>query len=297
MTLDYELWDVFTDRPLAGNALAVVPDAEGLDDAAMQAIAGEFNLSETSFVLPSARADVRARYFTPRRELPMAGHPTIGTVFALERAGRAAGDALTLELGVGPTPVRLEREDGRLARAWMDQGAPRTLTAELDREGAARALGLDEGALAAGLPVEVGSAGVPFLLVPLADRDTLGRARPERAALAALVPPEHRFVLAFVPPDDGGEVRCRMFAEEGGIAEDPATGSAHGPLGAYLWRHGRLRAEGGEARFVSRQGVEMGRPSELRVRVRAGGGDGAEGPRVEVGGHAVRVGAGRLELP
>lgn len=121
----YELWDVFTTEPFLGNPLAVVPDADGLSEAQMQRIAFEFNLSETSFVLPSKTADVRARYFTPTRELPMAGHPSVGTVFALDNKGLFTGkDEVTLELGIGPVTMTLEREAGVLKRAWMDQGMP-----------------------------------------------------------------------------------------------------------------------------------------------------------------------------
>ena len=123
--LPYELWDVFTAEPFSGNPLAVVPDASGLSDEQMQRIANEFNLSETSFVLPSGTADVRARYFTPARELPMAGHPSVGTVYALEAKGAFKGKGeVTLELAVGPVTMTLERDGESLTRVWMDQGVP-----------------------------------------------------------------------------------------------------------------------------------------------------------------------------
>ena len=289
---EYELWDVFTARPLRGNPLAILPDAAGMDDASMQALAREFNLSETAFVLPSERADARARYFTPATELPMAGHPTIGTAFALDARGRLPGAAGRLELGVGVVGLRLERRQERLTRVWMDQGRPRRLAVVEQRGAAAGALGLDEEDLVPGRPLEVVSAGVPFLLVPLRDLAALARLHLDLAALTPFLPERHRAVFAFAMADGPALVRCRMFGEALGVVEDPATGSAHGPLGAYLAWHGLIDAAGDGATFVSRQGVEMGRASEIHVRVRLEGGE----PAVEVGGTAVRVAAGWLEL-
>lgn len=291
-SLPYELWDVFTDRPLGGNPLAVLTDARGLEEATMQSLAKEFHLSETSFVLPSERADARARYFTPARELPMAGHPTIGTAFALERRGVLRGARARLELGVGLVGLELEREAGRLTRVWMDQGRPERLGGVGDRAGVAGALGLEERQLHPSLPLEVVSAGVPYLLVPLEHRAALARARLDLEAVTPFVPREHRAVLAFTLDVDDGLVRARMFGEALGMIEDPATGSAHGPLGAYLAWHGVVDPSGAPVAFVSRQGVEMGRPSELHVRVRLEEGQ----PAVEVGGSAVRLAHGVLEL-
>ena len=302
--MEVEVWDVFAARALEGNALAVVPDADAPDAATMQAVAREFALSETVFVRPGPGGRPRLRIFTPARELPTAGHPTIGAAFALDRRGRLAGPSATFELGIGPVEVRLERDaHGRLVRAWMDQGRPRRLQAALDRTAAARALHLDEGALDPGLPVEVWSVGNPFLLVPVANADALARAALTLARLDGLIPAEHRAVLAFVPPRGGGPVRCRMFGEALGVVEDPGTGSAHGPLAAYLARHGRVpRPRGDEATDVaSVQGVEMGRPSHLTMRLRALP-DGvateaaAADVRVAVGGAAIRVMHGTLDL-
>ena len=294
----YELWDVFTTRPLQGNALAVLPDASGLETGAMQRLAREFNLSETAYVLPSERADARARYFTPVTELPMAGHPTIGTAFALEAQGRLPGPAARIELGVGVVALTLDRgEGGRLTQVWMDQGRPRRL-AEVDRRDAvAAALGLRREDLAGDLPLQVVSAGVPFLLVPVANTGALARVRLDLAALTPYLPEGHRAVFAFTldpdgPGAGGARVRCRMFGEAVGVVEDPATGSAHGPLGAYLAWQGAVDASAGPVTFLSRQGVEMGRASEVWVRVRIEDGE----PAVEVGGAAVRVATGWLEL-
>ncbi len=288
----FERWDVFTARPFGGNPLAVVLDAAGLDDAEMQALAREFNLSETAFVLPGEKAAVRARYFTPARELPMAGHPTVGTAFALDGRGVFGNDRGSIELGVGVVGLRFERAGGQLQRVWMDQGRPRRLARVADREGVATALGLGVDELDAELPIEVVSAGVPFLLVPLRDRSGLARARLDLARAAPFVPAEHRAVLAFTLDAEDAPVRARMFGEALGIVEDPATGSAHGPLGAFLAWTGVVDAARGPVEALSRQGVEMGRPSDIHLRIRLEGGE----PAVEVGGGAVRLARGVLEL-
>lgn len=299
--MDAEIWDVFTERPLAGNALAVRPDAGGLSDDEMQRLAREFDLSETVFVLPRPDGRPRLRIFTPARELPMAGHPTIGAAFALDRRGRLPGARATVELGIGPVELDLERaEDGRLTRVWMDQARPRRLATVDERPGVARALGLDAADLAPGVPVEVWSAGVPYLVVALRDLDALARSRLTLDLLGPWIDPDHRAVLAFVA-GEGGSPRCRVFGEAVGVVEDPGTGSAHGPLAAYLVRHGLTDPPSAGARTVleSRQGVEMGRPSTLAMRLRALPEDAARDATradvaVELGGTAVPVLEGRL---
>ena len=321
--MDVEIWDVFADRPLAGNALAVVHhdgefgDSEGgagrLGDAAMQRLAREFGFSETVFVRsggdPGREGDLpQLRIFTPARELPMAGHPTIGAAFSLDRRGVIAGPRATVASGIGPVQLVLDRDgDGGLRRAWMDQGRPRREAVVTDRSAVAAALGLAPGDLRAGLPIEAWSAGNPFLLVPLAGLDALGRARLDLTALGPWIDPDHRAVLAFVGPE-AGSLRCRMFGEALGVVEDPGTGSAHGPLAAYLVRHGLVPFPADDAGDVleSVQGVEMGRPSRLFMRVRPPGastGTTSTAPesadvradvRVEVGGRAVLVLEGRL---
>jgi trans-2,3-dihydro-3-hydroxyanthranilate isomerase len=293
MDLPYDLLDVFTTRPLAGNPLAVVMDARGLSDAQMQAVARELNLSETSFVLPSTTCDVRARFFTPTTELPMAGHPSVGTVYALYRRGLFKDrDTVTLELGAGPTEMRLERTGNALTRVWMHQGVP-TLGATFDKGAVARALGLTEAELEPDLPAQLGIAGHPFLLVPVVSLAALARVDVSLSTLAEVLGGEARAVFAFTQNTEtpGVGVRARMLGEALGVREDPATGSAHGPLGAYLAAHTDL-LEGEQAEFVSHQGVEMGRPSELFVRLERT----PDGVSVSVGGRAVRVGEGRLFL-
>ena len=290
----YELWDVFTGERFAGNPLAVVPDARGLTDAQMQRIANEFNLSETSFVLPQTAqrtVGVRARYFTPAQELPMAGHPSVGTVFALDKAGVFAGrDSVTLTLNVGPIEMSLEREGSILKRVWMNQGVPELLET-FDKAQVARALGLNVRDFEPDLPVQLGSAGNPFLLVPVRSLDALARVQVSLSALSQMLYNDHRGVFIFTRNTPEADVRARMFGVTNRLYEDPATGSAHGPLGAYLAAHTDVM-QGNSAEFVSHQGVEMGRKSELFVRLELM----AAGAQVSVGGAAVQVGAGELFL-
>jgi trans-2,3-dihydro-3-hydroxyanthranilate isomerase len=300
--------DVFTDRIFGGNQLAVFPEAVGISEAEMQAVAREMNYSETTFVLPASdsRALCRVRIFTPQSELPMAGHPVIGTTFALAHDSEIRpGDAspITLELGVGPLAVDILFEDNQLSFAWMHQPAPTFETWQGDRERLAAVLGLSADDLAADLPIERGSAGVPYVYIPLRSLEALGRARPGAGVAQALhdVDPHvgaYLFTLEGVPA--GVTARSRMFAPEVGVSEDAATGSAAGPFGVYLVRHGRIQPDAdGEARARIEQGVEMGRPSVLDVAVdveRASGSAG-EVRDVRVGGEAVFVAEGTLVLP
>jgi trans-2,3-dihydro-3-hydroxyanthranilate isomerase len=292
MKLPYEIWDVFTDKPLQGNPLALIPDASQLSDTQMQAVAKEFNLSETSFVLPSEKAEVRARYFTPSRELPMAGHPTIGTTFALHRHGKITGENFRLELQAGIFEIGLEHEKTKLARAWMNQGVPKKISEITDKSLVAKALNL-ENADVMDLPIEFVSAGNPFLMVPLASLDALAKARLKPSVFENANGLHVVGVFAFTTATERVKVRGRMFASGGvGVSEDPATGSAHGPLGWYLATHEMLEFQNDAAQFVSHQGVEMGRSSELHVRVTKTENDFS----VSVGGHAVLVAEGILHL-
>jgi trans-2,3-dihydro-3-hydroxyanthranilate isomerase len=302
MKRDYVHLDVFSDRAFHGNQLAVFTDATGLDAERMQHIANEMAFSETTFVFrsDSPDADARVRIFTPWRELPMAGHPTIGTAFALAANGfiKRETPQVTFALGVGPTPVLLEWDDGRLTFAWMRQPSPTFGFVARHIEQLAAGLGLDARDITESrLPAQSVSSGVPFLFVPLATREAVNRARADRSALqtffAANGEPELPvFVFSVQRGDDDATAFSRMFAPLFGVPEDPATGGASGPLGAYLLHHGVLTQQEAE-RMWSLQGVGMGRPSRIAISVLKRG----ENSDVRVGGACVSLGAGYLEVP
>jgi trans-2,3-dihydro-3-hydroxyanthranilate isomerase len=298
MSLPYLHYDVFTDEPLAGNQLAVFLDGRGLSAERMQAIAREMNFSESTFILPAdaAGTDVRMRIFTPANELPMAGHPTIGSTFALAEAGviRPGAARFVFGLGVGPVPVDLEWDGSRLRFAWMTQLAPAFGQPIDARDSVAAALGLSAGDLAGGLPVQEVSCGVAFLIVPLRSRETVDRAMSDPAAcrrLAASTGVNLPIYLFALDPSGSSEtIYSRMFAPEFGIGEDPATGGASGPVGCYLVRH-RLVAGDAAQRIVALQGAAMRRPSRIHIAIGERGGEIVE---VKVGGQAVLVGRGDL---
>ena len=291
--------DVFTGHLFGGNQLAVYPDGRGLSAETMQAIAKEMNYSETTFVLPAERpdTDARLRIFTPADELPMAGHPTIGSIFALARTGviAAGRDRFVFGLGVGPTPVSLTWQGDALTFAWMTQLSP-TFSPPIDnRRGAAAMLGLPEAAVKTGLPVQVVSCGMPILFVPLATRRDVDQAVLDRAAWQTFWASEGAsidcvFLFSTEPGPDGATAYSRMFAPELGIGEDPATGGASGPLGCYLVEYGVVSAENAHS-MLSLQGVKMGRPSAIHISI---GMDGGKISSVRVGGESVLAGEGVL---
>ncbi len=302
MRRHYQHLDVFADSAFSGNQLAVFTSADGLTDRHMQLIAAEMAFSETTFVLRPESPDViaRLRIFTPTRELPMAGHPTIGTTFALAAIGKIQPGApsVTLSLGVGLTDVMLEWDGSELSFAWMRQPAPRFGAVMLEYERLAAAIGVHTDEIGpGGLPAQQVSSGVPFLFVPLTTRDAVNRARPDRAALQAFFAADGEtelplFVFSLERERDA-TVFSRMFAPVFGIQEDPATGGASGPLGAYLVHHGVVR--GSEAaHMISLQGVAMGRPSRIAISVVGESGEIAD---VRVGGKCVRLGEGFLDVP
>jgi trans-2,3-dihydro-3-hydroxyanthranilate isomerase len=299
--LNYHRVDVFTDRAFGGNPLAVFTNGRGLATELMQTIAKEFNLSETTFVMPpdDSKHDWRVRIFTPMNELPMAGHPTVGTSFvlALEHLIEPAEPetTITLEEGVGPVPVRVEFREGQPVYAEMTQPLPRFGPRLEDRRAVAEMLSLEESDINTDLPVEVVSCGVPFLYVPLRSLDAARRARPRaelmERACEGIVPPE---VFAFTTEveHEGSTVHSRMFAPSLGITEDPATGAASGPLGCYLVRYGLVKGEAA-GDITSEQGIEMGRPSFVKIRVEQSGG---EVSAVKVGGQCYFMGEGFIEI-
>ena len=295
--------DVFTDRRFGGNQLAVFSDGRGLSGEAMQAIANEMNFSETTFVLPPEQddTDARMRIFTPADELPAAGHPTIGSTFALARAGVIAPDRETFVfgLGVGPTPVTMTWRDGELTFVWMSQKLPAFGATVSDPQATAEALGMQAAAVAGtGLPVQQVSCGVPFLFVPLATRRAVDSASLNRRGFDELraahgVQASGIFVFTTEPGNDKATVYSRMFAPDLGVGEDPATGIASGPLGCYLVRHKIVGADKAGA-MRSLQGVKMGRPSDVHISIAA---DSAGAiTSVRVGGEAVLVGEGILYI-
>jgi len=276
----YVVCDVFTDVPLAGNQLAVFTDARDLDEPTMQALAREMNFSETVFVLPPTvpDADVRIRIFTPVAELPFAGHPTLGSAFVL--GGPLAKIVIRLETGAGVVPVELEREGPRIVFGLMEQPLPRwepvTNAAEIFA-----AVGVS-GSL---LPVERYDLGPGHVFVELGSAAEVAALTPD---FAALVRATHDGVNCFAR--DGDRWKTRMFAPADGVAEDPATGSAAGPLAVHLARHGRIAF--GERIEIS-QGAELRRPSTLYAEAH---GTADRLDRVVVGGSAVVVARGEFSF-
>jgi trans-2,3-dihydro-3-hydroxyanthranilate isomerase len=275
----YVVCDVFTDTPLTGNQLAVFTDARELPEARLQELAREMNFSETVFVYPSESAHARIRIFTPVAELPFAGHPTLGSAFVL--AGPLQLDGITLETGKGVVPVRLEREGARIVFGRMEQPIP-TIAPYDDEAALFAALGVE----ASELPVELYDNGLANVYVTLPATDDVGALKPDFGRLVELPTVIHVSCIA----GSGSMWKTRMFAPADGVAEDPATGSAAGPLALHLARHGRI-AFGDEIEIT--QGVEIDRPSKLYARVE---GSAERVDRVEVGGSAVVVARGEFQL-
>ena len=301
MARRYVIYDVFTDRALAGNPLAVVFDGEGLDDTAMQAIAGEFNLSETVFIGPAdnpAHA-ARLRIFTPGRELPFAGHPTVGAAIAL--GSEAPDDAgsrrlMVLEEAIGPVRCALRMDESPYAEFDLP-ALPRQVPFEIDKAAVALALGIDADDIGfENHHVSVWAAGNSFVFVPLAGLGVAGRIRIDPATwldVAPAVDGHKASVYAYCRETIRHDCafHARMFAPGMGLPEDPATGSAVANFAGVIAHFDGL-AEGPSA-FLIEQGVEMGRPSQIRLEI-----DGRGGAihAARIGGHAVRVAEGTLAL-
>ena len=277
----YVVADVFTDEPLAGNQLAVFTDGRDLSEVDMQAIAREMNLSETVFVLPATSddADVRIRIFTPAVELPFAGHPTLGSAFVL--GGPLQKIVIRLETGAGIVPVTLEREGPKIVFGRMEQPVPAWETVA-DPAPILAALGVESSSL----PVVRYDLGPGHVYIGLDSPAAVQALRPDIAALAAATK-DGVNCFAHV---EANRWKTRMFAPNHGVVEDPATGSAAGPLAIHLARHGRIPF--GEQIEIS-QGAEINRPSTLFATVE---GEGDRIDRVEVGGSAVIVARGELGI-
>lgn len=292
--------DVFTTQALKGNPLAVVLDAEGLDDTRMQMIAAEFNLSETVFVFPPERAPHKAslRIFTPAAELPFAGHPTIGAAVLLalraaEQSGYAGPQTFVLEERAGPVSCAAEPTGEGAGRArFRAPGLPRVTHAAASAAAVAEALGL--------APQDIGfGAHAPsawgvakgFAMAPVSSLDALARIRPNEAAIRAITPADHAAIYAYARIDMDLTFRARMFAPGLGVAEDPATGSAAASFAGALMQFERLGD--GAHEVVIHQGVEMGRDSRIDLHLSI---DGGRLVGVEIGGAAVVVAEGTLRL-
>ena len=274
----YVVCDVFTNRPLAGNQLAVFTDARGIPEERLQALAKEMNFSETTFVFPpEGDGHVKMRIFTPAAEVPFAGHPTLGTAFVL--AGPLQLLEIRIETGSGTVPVRVEREGARIVFGRMEQPLPAIAPFERADEVQA-ALGVESE-----LPVERYDNGLPHVFVVVSSPAQVAALRPDQQRLAVLGAVGFNCVAG-----SGLQWKTRMFAPSLGVPEDPATGSAAGPLALHLARHGRI-AFGDEIEIS--QGAEIGRPSTLYARV-DGSADAVE--RIEVGGSAVVVARGEFRL-
>lgn len=278
--LRYVLVDVFTDRPLAGNPLAVFTDARGLTQDTMQSLARELNLSETTFVLPAETGGTaRVRIFTPKAEIPFAGHPTLGTAFVLGRLLEER--TLTLELGVGHVPVVLEREAGLAVRGWFSRPAPRPV-AFVHTDALLSALGVQQTAS----PLVVYDNGMRHAAVHLTSHAEVAGLRPDLNAVSRVLIDT---VDVFASDEKG--VLLRVFAPSHGVYEDPATGSAAAPVFLHLVEHAGFDPR---ATLLIRQGEHIHRPSLLEVR-QATGPAGAL-PRIEVGGSGVIVASGEFNL-
>lgn len=294
----YHTCDVFTRDAFGGNPLAVVPDARGLDTEEMQALAREFNYSETTFVLSAEQGCTRkVRIFTPRVEVPFAGHPNIGTAFMLAELGEIslaeAAGAVTFEERAGIVPIRIERDAQGRTFCELTAPEPLSLGTEVAVEVLAEAVGLELAEIVTAThPPRVASVGLPFLITEVATRSALARATANIATL-------HELQAQGITPDihlytrDAGEfdLHARMFAPLDGVPEDPATGSANCALIALLAHAGPTNS--GEQRWRIAQGVDMGRPSELCGRVEKSGG---QVTHVHIGGYCVRMFDGSFHI-
>ena len=290
----YLHYDVFTDRRFGGNQLAVFPDAAGLSAQTLQQIAREIGFAETTFVTAPERSDtdVRMRIFTPGTEMPMAGHPVVGSTFALARDGRIARGRTdwVFGLNVGPTSVELEWTGERLNFAWMTQRNPEFGAAVDDLGRVAAALGVrEEDIRATGLPVQQVSCGLPFVFVPLVSRAAVDSVVPDMRLLDFEA---YVFTTDRSGATDSATTYSRMFAPMLGVYEDPATGGASGPLGSYLVRHSIVTPELARS-ILNLQGVKLGRPSWIHIAIET-----SEGhiSRVRVGGTSVFVAEGTMEV-
>jgi len=285
-------WDVFSSKPLEGNSLAVFSDARSLNDGEMQALAREMNLSETTFIFPrdsgiERENGVRVRIFTVQEELPFAGHPTLGTAFALR--GESGAREITLDLNAGRVPVRFEETPGQPTFGEMTQIDP-TFGIQHDRETVARATGLDADDFDPSLPIETISTGLPFTVAPMRSLAVIQKLRVDLARAAEYLEKTGGKFLYFVARetvDPAARLHARMLFYNG---EDPATGSAAGCTAAWMVAHGVAKPD---ERVLIEQGIEMQRPSRIFVRASRSGN---RVVNIGVGGNAIAVMRGEVVL-
>ncbi len=289
MNVPFRLVDVFAESPFGGNQLCVVPEVpDGLDDETMQSLAREIGFSETTFVTDVRPDGYDVRIFTPETELPFAGHPTLGTAFTLAQEGRI-GAAAIQRCGAGEVEVRVDLDGGH---ATMRQLETYVGGEVVDRAAVAVAAGLESGDLVDGLPIVPISTGLQHLMVPVRDDETLRRAaRDDRGCAAVCASAEESESLYLFAVRGSGDVRARMFDRFPSIGEDPATGSAAGPLGVYLSMHSLAGMPG---RVTVAQGEQTGRPSFLHVVVE--GDDAKASWQVDVGGGVRPMGDGVFRI-
>ena len=301
----YQL-DVFTEKAFCGNPLAVFPEATGLTDEEMQRIAAEMNLSETVFVLPTNAALRRLRIFTPRQELPLAGHPVVGTWNLLARLGvvpLAENDSVQIEqeLNLGVLPVEIEYRNGEPFQVVMTQGqfeklAEITDENEINKLAESLGLSLKDLNFSETLPIQVISTGIKSLAVPVKTLEALGQCRVNSSLLSEIYLKYKAigcYAFTFETIEENSKVHARFFAPDDGIAEDAATGSAAGALSCYLIYHEAIETDGEAAKFTVEQGDFMQRPSRIYAEV-----SGVKGnvEHVKIGGNSVVVAKGEIYL-
>lgn len=299
----YQL-DVFTDTPLAGNPLAVLPNAEGLSSDTMQALAREMNLSETAFVTQSNTATRRVRFFTPTAEIPLAGHPTIGTWWLLAELHdvdlpQSDSAHFTQETGAGILTVDVQLVDGAPSEVVMTQPLPDFGPHFADRDRLGAVLGGDGSTVSETPTAQVVATALPQLMIPIASLEMLqglptGGTGASLAKLLRELDTDCAMCYALETVDEAATVHCRMFAPGLGVPEDPATGSAAGALASYLVWHGITPPHDGSATVIVEQGLEIGRPSLITAEIAVG--NGGEITDVRVGGRAVTVIVGEVTL-
>jgi trans-2,3-dihydro-3-hydroxyanthranilate isomerase len=303
-TLRYTLLDVFTTTPFGGNQLAVFTEDTNLPTKLMQKIARELNLSETVFIQSPVdpKKTKKLRIFTPKVELPMAGHPTIGTAYALAETGLLKTEdginEWTLEEGVGDVPVSVYKEQSRITKIEMKQPLPEFGDELEDREKAAKLLSLSIEDIQPNLPIQTVSTGVPFLFIPIRSLAAMKKIQFRmdiwEKFFSNNASTENIFTFTTETEQSTSTVHSRMFAPAMGISEDPATGAASGPLGAYLVEHNVVDSIGnGTYHIISEQGLEMGRPSFIAITIAKQGNTYKE---VKIGGSSVIIGAGELQI-